>query len=191
MATALTHHRTCSLCEAMCGIVVEHRDGEVLSIKPKRDDVLSRGHICPIAVALKDVHEDPDRLRRPVPATVAEKPGVADHQRLYLFRVLAGPGEPDEAAPVVDDERDPVEAECAMKVAEGLQVALEGRRALVGGVTDLDGGARSFRLEFQRRLGADWTIEAAAQAFGHARPMSPEAAFEQDDFLSVKLARHF
>jgi hypothetical protein len=62
---------------------------------------------------------------------------------------------------------------------------------LVGGVTDLDGGARSFRLEFQRRLGADWTIEAAAQAFGHARPMSPEAAFEQDDFLSVKLARHF
>ncbi|HEX6571638.1 MAG TPA: molybdopterin oxidoreductase family protein, partial [Steroidobacteraceae bacterium] len=66
MATAQTHHRTCSLCEAMCGIVVEHRDGEVLSIKPNRDDVLSRGHICPKAVALKDVHEDPDRLRRPL-----------------------------------------------------------------------------------------------------------------------------
>ncbi|HEX5648340.1 MAG TPA: molybdopterin-dependent oxidoreductase, partial [Steroidobacteraceae bacterium] len=69
MATALTHHRTCSLCEAMCGIVVEHRDGEVLSIKPNRDDVLSRGHICPKAVALKDVHEDPDRLRRPLRRT--------------------------------------------------------------------------------------------------------------------------
>jgi anaerobic selenocysteine-containing dehydrogenase len=69
MANAQTHYRTCSLCEAMCGIVVEHRDGEILSIKPNRDDVLSRGHICPKAVALKDVHDDPDRLRRPVRRT--------------------------------------------------------------------------------------------------------------------------
>jgi len=53
----------------MCGIVVEHRDGEVLSIKPDRDDVLSRGHICPKAVALKDLHEDPDRLRQPMRRT--------------------------------------------------------------------------------------------------------------------------
>jgi anaerobic selenocysteine-containing dehydrogenase len=67
--TAQLHHRTCSLCEAMCGIVIEHRDGEVLSIKPNRDDVLSRGHICPKAVALKDLHEDPDRLRHPVRRT--------------------------------------------------------------------------------------------------------------------------
>ena len=65
------HHRTCPLCEAMCGIVIEHRDGAVLSIKPNRDDVLSRGHICPKAVALKDLHEDPDRLRRPVRRTAS------------------------------------------------------------------------------------------------------------------------
>jgi anaerobic selenocysteine-containing dehydrogenase len=64
-----THYRTCSLCEAMCGIVVQHRDGEVLSIKPNREDVLSHGHICPKAVALKDVHEDPDRLRQPLRRT--------------------------------------------------------------------------------------------------------------------------
>jgi len=63
------HHRTCPLCEAMCGIVMEHRGSEILSIKPDRDDVLSRGHICPKAVALKDIHEDPDRLRRPVRRT--------------------------------------------------------------------------------------------------------------------------
>ncbi len=63
------HHRTCPLCEAMCGLVVEHRDSEILSIKPDRDDVLSRGHICPKAVALKDIHEDPDRLRSPVRRT--------------------------------------------------------------------------------------------------------------------------
>ncbi|MCJ7452526.1 MAG: molybdopterin-dependent oxidoreductase, partial [Steroidobacteraceae bacterium] len=69
MAERLLHHRTCPICEAMCGIVIEHRGGEVLSIKPDRDDVLSRGHICPKAVALKDIHEDPDRLRRPMRRT--------------------------------------------------------------------------------------------------------------------------
>lgn len=71
MGEARLHHRTCSICEAMCGIVVEHRDGEILSIKPDRDDVLSRGHICPKAVALKDLHEDPDRLRQPMRRTAA------------------------------------------------------------------------------------------------------------------------
>ncbi len=71
MNTTQLHHRTCSICEAMCGIVIEHRDGAVLSIKPDRDDVLSRGHICPKAVALKDLHEDPDRLRQPMRRTAA------------------------------------------------------------------------------------------------------------------------
>jgi anaerobic selenocysteine-containing dehydrogenase len=65
------HHRTCSICEAMCGIVVEHVDGKVLSIKPDHDDVLSRGHICPKAVALKDIHEDADRLREPMRRTAS------------------------------------------------------------------------------------------------------------------------
>ena len=69
MTATQSHTRTCSLCEAMCGLVVEHRDGQVLSIKPNRDDVLSRGHICPKAVALKDLHEDPDRLRTPMRRT--------------------------------------------------------------------------------------------------------------------------
>lgn len=63
------HYRTCSICEAMCGVAIEHRDGQVVSIKPDREDVLSRGHICPKAVALKDIHEDPDRLRRPLRRT--------------------------------------------------------------------------------------------------------------------------
>lgn len=66
MGEARRQHLTCSVCEAMCGVIVEHRDGAVLSIKPNHEDVLSRGHICPKAVALKDLHEDPDRLRRPV-----------------------------------------------------------------------------------------------------------------------------
>ena len=66
MSTPAQHFRTCHLCEAMCGVVIEHEGGQILSIKGDKDDPFSRGHICPKAVALKDLHEDPDRLRRPV-----------------------------------------------------------------------------------------------------------------------------
>lgn len=69
MSEVNKQYLTCPLCEVMCGLVVEHRDGQVLSIKPNRNDVLSRGHICPKAVALKDLHEDPDRVRRPLQRT--------------------------------------------------------------------------------------------------------------------------
>jgi anaerobic selenocysteine-containing dehydrogenase len=61
-----THFRTCNLCEAMCGLAIEVADGRVTSIRGDADDPFSRGHICPKAVALQDVHEDPDRLRRPL-----------------------------------------------------------------------------------------------------------------------------
>ncbi|MCC7323243.1 MAG: molybdopterin-dependent oxidoreductase [Gemmatimonadaceae bacterium] len=60
------HVRTCTLCEAMCGIVVEHDGDRVLGIRGDADDPFSRGHICPKAVALQDLHHDPDRLRTPV-----------------------------------------------------------------------------------------------------------------------------
>jgi anaerobic selenocysteine-containing dehydrogenase len=67
--SAATHYRTCSLCEAMCGLAVTVRDGVVADIRGDADDVFSRGHVCPKAVALKDVHEDPDRLRAPMRRT--------------------------------------------------------------------------------------------------------------------------
>lgn len=60
------HYRTCNLCEAMCGIEIEHADGEILSIKGDKDDSFSRGHICPKALALKDVYLDKNRLKTPV-----------------------------------------------------------------------------------------------------------------------------
>jgi len=50
----------------MCGLAVEVEGDQILSIRGDEDDVFSRGHICPKAVALKDLHEDPDRLRRPL-----------------------------------------------------------------------------------------------------------------------------
>jgi len=53
----------------MCGVVVDTRDGQIVSIKGDERDPFSRGHICPKALGLKDVHEDPDRLHHPVKRT--------------------------------------------------------------------------------------------------------------------------
>jgi anaerobic selenocysteine-containing dehydrogenase len=64
--SAQTHYRTCNLCEAMCGLEITHQNGKVLQIKGDKNDVFSRGHICPKAIALQDLHEDTDRLRRPI-----------------------------------------------------------------------------------------------------------------------------
>jgi anaerobic selenocysteine-containing dehydrogenase len=61
-----THHRICPLCEACCGLEIKVADGKVASIRGHEADVLSAGYICPKAVALKDLHEDPDRLRTPL-----------------------------------------------------------------------------------------------------------------------------
>jgi anaerobic selenocysteine-containing dehydrogenase len=61
-----SHAATCPLCEAICGIVAETDEGRVVSIRGDKDDPFSRGHVCPKAVALMDLQDDPDRLRRPV-----------------------------------------------------------------------------------------------------------------------------
>ena len=62
----MKHYRNCNLCEAICGVEIVHEDGKILSITGDKLDPFSRGHICPKAVALKDIYEDRDRLRRPV-----------------------------------------------------------------------------------------------------------------------------
>jgi anaerobic selenocysteine-containing dehydrogenase len=61
-----THHTLCSLCEATCGIVVETDGARVVSIRGDEADAFSRGYLCPKAVALQDLYDDPDRLRAPV-----------------------------------------------------------------------------------------------------------------------------
>lgn len=69
MSDIRTHHRTCNICEAMCGLEIQHRNGEILSIKGDKDDPFSRGHICPKAVALQDFYNDGDRLKTPLRKT--------------------------------------------------------------------------------------------------------------------------
>jgi anaerobic selenocysteine-containing dehydrogenase len=60
------HHRICPLCEACCGLEIKVQGGKVTSIKGHAQDVFSAGYLCPKGVALKDLHEDPDRLRTPL-----------------------------------------------------------------------------------------------------------------------------
>ena len=56
----------CPLCEAACGLRIELQDGHIQRIRGAADDPFSRGYLCPKALALKDLHEDPDRLRQPL-----------------------------------------------------------------------------------------------------------------------------
>lgn len=63
-------HRICTLCEATCGIsVAVNAEGAITSIRGDDEDPFSRGYICPKAYGLKGLHEDPDRVRRPLRRT--------------------------------------------------------------------------------------------------------------------------
>jgi anaerobic selenocysteine-containing dehydrogenase len=62
--------RTCPLCEAGCGLEIglkgTNGDERVTRIRGDREDVFSHGFICPKGSTLKQLHEDPDWLRRPL-----------------------------------------------------------------------------------------------------------------------------
>jgi anaerobic selenocysteine-containing dehydrogenase len=62
----VTHFSTCTLCEAACGVAIEVDGQRVISIRGDTEDPFSKGYICPKAAALGDLHDDPDRLRRPM-----------------------------------------------------------------------------------------------------------------------------
>lgn len=66
--TELRQH-TCMLCEAMCGLELEIDDGRAVKVRGDRADPLSRGHICPKAIAIEDIRLDPDRVTTPLRRT--------------------------------------------------------------------------------------------------------------------------
>ncbi len=61
-----THHATCPLCEAICGLTVEVEGDKLVGVRGDADDPLSQGYLCPKAVGLIDIHHDPDRVTRPM-----------------------------------------------------------------------------------------------------------------------------
>ncbi|MGW0815264.1 molybdopterin oxidoreductase family protein [Streptomyces viridiviolaceus] len=58
--------RICPLCEATCGLTLTVDGTRVTAARGDRDDVFSRGFICPKGASFGAVDSDPDRLRAPL-----------------------------------------------------------------------------------------------------------------------------
>ncbi|WP_415943181.1 molybdopterin-dependent oxidoreductase [Streptomyces sp. 067-1] len=58
--------RICPLCEATCGLALTVDGSTVTAARGDRDDVFSRGFVCPKGAAFGAVDSDPDRLRTPL-----------------------------------------------------------------------------------------------------------------------------
>ncbi|MFE2328662.1 molybdopterin oxidoreductase family protein [Streptomyces sp. NPDC059385] len=58
--------RICPLCEATCGLTLTIEGAAVTGARGDREDVFSRGFICPKGAAFGQLDADPDRLRRPL-----------------------------------------------------------------------------------------------------------------------------
>jgi anaerobic selenocysteine-containing dehydrogenase len=66
-AEETVHRYTCPLCECMCGLDVHvDRAQQVTLVRGAKDDVWSKGYICPKGSALGHLHHDPDRIRLPM-----------------------------------------------------------------------------------------------------------------------------
>ncbi|MDN3293534.1 molybdopterin oxidoreductase family protein [Streptomyces ficellus] len=66
MPTAL---RICPLCEATCGLTLTLDGNRVTGARGDREDVFSRGFICPKGASFGELDADPDRLRAPLVRT--------------------------------------------------------------------------------------------------------------------------
>ena len=72
------HYRTCHLCETMCGIEIEHDGDSIIAIRGDKNDVLSKGNICPKATGIQDIHACPDRLKKPL-KRIRKNPAEKSH----------------------------------------------------------------------------------------------------------------
>ncbi|MEU6767463.1 molybdopterin-dependent oxidoreductase [Streptomyces sp. NPDC046853] len=58
--------RICPLCEATCGLTLTVEGSRVTGARGDRDDVFSRGFICPKGASFGEADADPDRLKGPL-----------------------------------------------------------------------------------------------------------------------------
>ncbi|MFF6782230.1 molybdopterin-dependent oxidoreductase [Streptomyces sp. NPDC012510] len=69
MSTTTDSHtalRVCPLCEATCGLTLTIEGTRVTHARGDRDDVFSKGFICPKGASFGAADADPDRLRTPL-----------------------------------------------------------------------------------------------------------------------------
>lgn len=64
--TTRTAYRVCPFCEAGCGLEITLNGNKVTRVRGDKDHVMSKGFCCPKGIAIKELHEDPDRLRHPL-----------------------------------------------------------------------------------------------------------------------------
>ena len=81
--------RSCPVCEASCGLSVsiDRAAGRILSVRGDPDDHRSRGYVCAKSQVLKDLYEDPSRLRRPVRVQMPRsqrRPVAPDRQQGHI-----------------------------------------------------------------------------------------------------------
>lgn len=65
-SSSRTALRVCPLCEATCGLTLTIEGTRVTGARGDRDDVFSKGFICPKGASIGALDEDPDRLRTPL-----------------------------------------------------------------------------------------------------------------------------
>jgi anaerobic selenocysteine-containing dehydrogenase len=65
-SSSRTALRICPLCEATCGLSLTIEGTRVTGARGDREDVLSRGFICPKGASIGGLDADPDRLRTPL-----------------------------------------------------------------------------------------------------------------------------
>jgi anaerobic selenocysteine-containing dehydrogenase len=168
-------HRSCPLCEAHCGVSVEvdRSSQTVVTVRGDDDDPRSRGYLCPKAYGLKGLHEDPDRLRRPI-------------------RRLGRRGDPDATWEEIgwDEAFDLVgERLRAVRDAHGANAIA----TYVGNPTAHDLGSLLYGQTFQRALGTKWRFSASSvdqlpkmmsSAFLYGSPLAfPVPDLDRTDYL--------
>jgi len=83
---AVVEHTFCRICESLCGLEVETRDGRVAEIRPDAHHVATGGFACVKGLKQHRLFESPDRVRHPM-----RRVGRAWH-RVSWEEALAGIG---------------------------------------------------------------------------------------------------
>lgn len=68
---SVTEHKAtfCRICEPLCGMIATVEDGKLTALRPDKDHPLSSGFACQKGIAFTEVHNDPDRVTRPMRRT--------------------------------------------------------------------------------------------------------------------------
>ena len=62
-----TKHTFCRICEPLCPLIAElDARGAIVALKPDRAHPLTKGYACHKGLSYLDVHNDPDRVNRPL-----------------------------------------------------------------------------------------------------------------------------